>query len=358
MKNLFLVLVIALLFIGCESDSVTTDGEKRLEIQKLFDQGDAEAVISLLENDPSYQSIYPDEEYKLYLGSAYLVRAGFNLETVVDLITEEDTESATEQSSELNTIDSAMTDLALQIDLFASIKASSLFKDALDISCSDEAQLDFNFNQKEVCLFIGITGLLKTAATLNYIVDIDALLSEDNVSIPPRTLATACALEYAFKSSNDDFNGTCSNGSVLRVDGNVTFSSDNTYKHVTIDVDENNTFSELINFAQPIRSTVLVEGNCSVEYDYCGDIDYDGGCYICPLAQGDIELPSTTEILLEAINEDLAALVAILPEEENVDVNVSDANAVDEFKLEITGGEDRDVTEEDLLDYFNGMTTE
>ena len=345
MKKLSLILITALLFLGCGSDD--SDGAKRLEIQKKFDKGETEEIIDLLENDSSYQTIYPDSEYKLYLGSAYLTRAGFTLGPVVELLTKSD------EDSEDNSIDTLLIDLSTQIDLFASIEASAYFSEALYIDCNDESQRGLSNNQKEVCLFIGITGLLKTAKTLSYIVDIDALLNSDgnDTEVPGKTLATACALEYAFRSSTGDYNTTCTNGSTLVPEGNVTFNPNNTYEHITVTVENNDSFAQLLNFSKPFRSTVLVDGSCRVDYSSCVEANVSLDCYACPLAQGDVELPSTNEILLKSINEDLSALTPILPK----DKDASDPNAVDDFKNEITGGEDRDVTEEDLINYFQNQ---
>lgn len=345
MKNILLVVSILLIFLGCSS-SDTTDGKKRLEIEKLFDKGESEQVITLLENDLSYQNAYPYDEYKLYLGSAYLIRAGFNLETISGVISND---SDSNDVNSTTTFQSTLIELSNKIDLFNSLKAHDLFSGGLRIDCNQQQELDLNYNQKEVCLFIGITGMLKTAITLNYIVDVDSFLNKDITEVSPKTTATACALEYAFQSSRNDFNGTCKSGATVHIDGNVTFAPDNRYEQITVDVNGSK-YSQLINF-EKIRSTVLVDGNCTVEYENCGDVDYESGCYACPVAQGSIELPSTNELLLQSINSDLSTLETVI-QDQYKDNNYSDSD-INSFKKDITNGEDRNVTEEDLINYFN-----
>ena len=358
MRKLLYILPILLLFLGCEAEK--TDGAKRLEIQKKFDQGKTDEIIALLEHDASYQRIYPDNEYKLYLGSAYLARAGFDLDTVVDLLSDADADPGTDTS----VINSTITDLATYIDIFASIKASENFSGALNIDCNDSNQLDLSYSQEEVCLFIGITGLLKTATTLSYIVDIEALLNSDgNTTVPAKTLATACALEYALASSDGNYTYVapyqCDNNATVLRDGNVSFVP-NTYEHIVVTVDINSTvesFAQLVNFAEPVRSTILVDGYCDTNYVSCDMFDYSLECHACPLAQGDVTLPSTNEILLDAINNDLSALVPLLP----TDDNSTEVNAVDEFRNDIISSRDGNdtsptITEQDLVNYFNSTS--
>lgn len=350
MRTILATVLMAFLIAGCGGDGASaSDGELRLEIQRLIDDGEIDRVITLLETDSTYQGAYPDDEYKLYLASAYLARAGFNLDTVLDLLIEDD--NATQSVDQSSVLDDTIKDLAGTINLFDSVKASTLFKEAIDINCSTDDYDSLTYNEQEVCLFIGISGLLKTASILNYVVDLDTFLDDDNTTTAASTLATSCALEYAINSSRDDFNltvpYTCENDANLTIDGNVTFAPDNMYEQVMVDVNGTSTFYKLVNFATPVRSTILAEGNCTVTYVECGDVDYDAGCYSCPLAQGDEVLPSIAELLLEVVNEDITALTPILAEDDNA------TNDVDEFRLDFTGGEDRDVTEDDLVDYFN-----
>ncbi len=380
MKKIILAfgVTLALLFTGCgEADlGSTEDGEKRIEIQKLTDEGAYDQVISKL-SSAEYQNAYPDSEYKLYLGSAYLSRAGFTLSVVLDLFTAED--DGTETASESSGAGDLLVDLADKINLADAIRASTLFKEAIPVDCgnSDRNYVDaLSSGQKEVCLFVGITGLMKTAVTFSYLTDDLSSFFEESDStdgtdsgVPSSMLATACALEYALvsspKSAFDDNTSTfeCSNDANLSIDGNVNFPNNPDYEHVTITVDENNTFSQLINYSAFLRSSILIKDKCSINYSACDTIDYqtDGsGCYACPVAKTAAEveaIPATNEILLETINNDIEALVNMLPadllETDDIDSNESAENVIEEFKQEITGGEDREITEADLLNYFN-----
>ena len=328
-KILSTSLVIATLILSGCGDS---DGESRLEAQSELDAGNYENVIALLE--PTSEST-TEEEYQI-LASAYMTKAGFGLADIVDLMATSNDTGGDGFASFASNIADGRSDTALQ-DLATAI---NYYDEVLGTESCDATGL--TGTQKDICLFKGLSSLVKTATTLSYLGDLTSFGSTDGSD--DELTASTCAMQYAF-------DGTIGAG-CIKVDGSTpTFSSDNSYGSFTMTVNSVDYFY-LKTIGATVDSTIITDGYCKTDFTTCTPAN-NTDCFACPVNQtaGAEELATTT-VLLDLLNNDIDAIAAATGgDATDTDSMTSD---IDAFKEEV-GGADGIVTEQELIDYLNAQ---
>jgi len=335
---LILLTITALVFSGCGSDG---DGESKMQTQQMLDEGNYDGVINKLEANADNNSQY------LSLAAAYMGKAGFSLSSIISIVT---------TSSESTNNDAFATFIETSAKLSDSNSLENLdlavknFKKVIHDKCLTP-NITLSSSEQDLCLYIGLSKIAKTAVTIGYITDkIDTFRTDaesDN-----KLAASLCAIQYAIDPSS--LNSKCS---VTNEDNNVTFTTTNrTYQEPTFIVN-GESFENLITYTTP-RSTVLTNGICTKD-DFStrikdkNDTKYDNSLtyHPCPVAQSDLSDEITTQsILVDALNDG----------SDFVDVAVSDdvKEDIDKFKNDVLKANNREndtdktITLDDILKYL------
>ena len=334
-KQILIALLVGVTFIfsGCGG----SDGESQLEIQEMLDDGNYDAVINRLKDNASSDSD------RVALASAYMGRAGFSLSDVITRVAtsaddDDDAFTAFIQNSAEQSNSKTLNDLDM---------ADRYFKEVVD--CNDSSKL--SSSQKDLCLYVGLSKVSKTAVTVGYIADDVSVLSEDGEADDKLT-ASLCAMQYAIDPSKVD--AKCS---VSNTNNNITFTQTNrTYEEPTFTVN-GKAFYNLITTTVP-KSTVVTNGICTL-YDFStrvkdeNDPKYDNSLtyYPCPVNEGNESSDITTQsVLVDALNDGV----------DSIGVAVSDdvKEDVDKFKKDVLKANDREddtnttIAIDDILKYL------
>ncbi len=330
----------------------------RYYVQQDLDSGNYLSAIERIE-DASCQADYPENEFFVDLGSAYLGKTGLTLPTVM--------------SAMIDDTDNASND---QFSIFVEEVANSASNSALlDLRNSHNAFINYlggqrcidivepTSTQDGICLVIGFVDILKTTMA------IDAM-TEGNVSDwindtegnNPAMIRSTCALQYSYDHKNDsEFTIPylkCKEGVSVDNSEFVTFTaSDNTtkdYNSLTVSYQgEAGYFLE----SEAIGSTIFSKDYCQADYSACADPSVQG-CYACPVNKG-VEDLNIQDFVLDSLNSGFDNIETLI---ENAGGEDSDElqESIDDFKLEIKAegceqipeGEDC-FTMDDIIDYLN-----
>jgi len=365
------LVVSTLILSGCGD----TEGESRLETQNMLDKGDFNGVIAKLEGSSS-----SNEDY-MALASAYMGKAGYSILEIASAMSKDDTEDNEDPMGKLigeGKPASSINDLS---------KAATYYKKVVGEKACDtkEDNNTLSTNQKDVCLFIGLSAVAKTATTLNLLADNMSSFSTDDKEDDSNTTdykldATGCAMQFAFDynlsqtiTSTQDCNITIANEDV-----NFTLVN-RVYRPFDVHVNKDTNQSNLYHFMMTqednvthTRSTVLTKDYCTAE-SFERFKEYNETLYACPINE-DPEIKETTSVgvLTDTINGDLDAILAIAPKNDNDEDEEIGEDEINEFKCEVINGTfddttktcslddnteidftTRDITEAELIEYMN-----
>ena len=326
-----------ILLSGC-GDS---EGEERLSIQQMLDDGNYVGVISALES-----SADSDDDY-MALGAAYMGKAGVSLANIVSAMASTDDSSDDGFATFVNSIADISTPSAL-IDLGKSVENYRVVVgDCTSSNLSDAA--------KDICLFIGLGATTRTAVTIDNLVGDISKFTDDNL-VDDKLKAAACAMQYAFDGRNDsNVDASCTS---LVESADVNFTTINKiYTPLTVTVDSVD-YHHLLTSA---NQTVLTSAYCTAN-SFSRVDDYNATAtpplYACPVNENQDEDDLTTAgVLVDIFNEGMDAISAAATEDIQEDV--------DEFKCEILDGSydefngcigadiNQDISEVNIIDYLN-----
>lgn len=315
-----------LLFSGCSSTS--SEGESRLEVQQLLDSGDYSAVIALLEPTDSTTT---DEEY-LALASAYMGQSGFGFSDIVSLMTTSNSTGGSGFASFSSSIAAGKSATALS-DLG---KAMNNYKKVVP----DCNVATLSASAQDVCLFVGLSSMVKTATTLSYLGD----LSNFGGGVSNNELnASVIAMKYAFDGNN-------TLGYVDTTASVVTFTSTNTYKPLAVTVNTVPYYYLMTPTVAGGAQTIITDGNCTQDFTACATAN-NTDCYACPVNRSSNPLDELTvaTILVDILNNGLDAIIGAV----GADANSTIAADIEQYKLEITGSTTGTVTVQNIIDYIN-----
>lgn len=312
-----------LFFNGCASD----DGEDRLETQYMLDNGEYNAVVLKLEGNAD-----SEDEY-LALASAYMGKSGLGLSDMVSLMADS---SGTDGFGGLASAIGKDNDTLVNIG-----KATDNYKLAANGACDSNATVDPTNSQKDICLFMGLSSMMKAATTLSYLGDLESF-GTTAVDGPNYELtASACAMGYAFNGTYDTTDCT-----LVGPEANVEFDSNKTYTPFAMLVNATN-YYYLKTTDSVVPQTIITDGNCTTAFTACttaSDVD----CYVCPVNQdADAEELTVANILVDVINDGVESIVATLGLDSDITADV------EAFKEELSGSVDGNITVESIINYID-----
>ena len=365
MKKAYLLALLpsALLLNGCDAESEAC----RYYVKQDLDNQNFQAVIDKLENDASCQADYPENEFNVDLGTAYMGKAGMSLPKVMSAMIENDDEASNSKTNnQFSTFLTKVTDTASDTALLDLSKSRDAFISYLGQECADIPNP--SNTQDGICLLTGFVDILKTTMA------IDAMTGgqiaewiNDTEGNNAAMLRSPCALQYAFEHEHDVDSITpytkCTKGTLIEELGSVTFSDgineDKTYNDLLVTKDGEEHFLEATNGS---GTTVFTKGFCHNDYTACADGEDDSvdGCYVCPISKGEADL-NIQDFVLDALNSGFDNMDTLI---QNVGGDSDDLReSLDDFRKEISCGEDRaddpscelkeEFTMDDILDYLN-----
>lgn len=348
---------LSLLMVGCGgydsmglSDKNSVEA-KRYEIRKALDEGEYDFVISALEADPTYGGAFTEEEGKLNLAAAYVGKAGFDINDIVNEMVS--TATTTTQNQKFTQFIQALAkNVGVKGSLF--LKKATVKYNEITNACNSTSLNDI---EKDACFYKGIVDAATAATTVAAIVkDVEKWINPSGCSddanqngVGDDADVSACAISYAV-------NGSCSIPGVSYASlGYVTFTKDSSsfsFELLKVDVSspncENpNTRYRLIDSGN--KTVVVTEGYCKTDFTPCGNLDINVGCYPCPVVDFDTNRPlNITETIVDTIESAVEVITAITPND--TDVN----NAVNQYLQEVCGT-DQVCTEEEIANYLQSI---
>ena len=361
-----------LLFIGCGEDD---NGKSRLEIQHMLDKGEFNAVIQQLEGRAT------SVEDNIALASAYMGKAGYSLLEVGKDMASDNNDTITQlvgddkPASSINDLD----------------KAAFYYKKVVGENTCNEAEKNgttLDDAQKDVCLFIGLSAVAKTATTLDLLADDVSAFSIDNNNNESNTTdyklqASACAMQFAF---DNNLSVTSSDDCTFQVaPQDVTFTlTHRVYRPLVVHVKDDENLSNNYHFLLTQEDNLTHTRSTALTKDYCTNDDftrfptYKEGLYACPINENPLQEETTSVgVLTDTLNGDIDSIITAAPEDNNGEKIGEDD--VTEFKCDVINGEynkdtkecivttednqtapvdfnQREITEEEVISYINSRS--
>ncbi len=298
---------VAISMVGCGGyDSVGLSDKssaeaKKYEILKAIDDGNYDFVIQVLSNDPTYGGTFTPEEGKLNLASAYVGKAGFDVNGIVKDMVDTVNNNITGTNFQ-QFIEALSANIGTYGTLYLS-KASELYGQIAG-SCNPVPIEDI---KKDACFYKGIVdvataavGVVKIVSNVNKWLNPQGCIEDANGNgVGDQADASACAIEYGA-------NGSCTviNTSLTSLDNNLTFTDPrgNTYSFELVKIDISggssctnaNTFYRLIDKSS--GTMAITEGYCDTNFNPCNMPD-GTTCYPCPVVDSGNVLDITETIV-------------------------------------------------------------
>jgi hypothetical protein len=360
MKWIFSIL--PLLFISCETD---TDSSKKHEILQAIDDGNFQKALNEL-NGCEVESYFTSEECQINRGMTYFGLAGYDIVSIGEELYRayvDDTLSEDERDTEIMTIVFEKLkdpNALLGVQEFKKALGSAGYSEDI---CIYNIFLSLPTLMQQSCSAINPTLLLESLdtdvyITNNYSVDLENLISlEESIQGVVPTIETRDLVEMLNGDEVSEENKNELDASTCLISPNVCSSLgfsepscfEEKYKELEICLLQKGDFQTL-RLRDSIGSLVLVEDSYITHYDtVCYTPDYlNGTCFPKPV---DGEQTLLTEVV-DKLNEDDSYLnsIAIFSD---VDDTENSEEKVEEFKSDICGYKDCEVTEDNLIDYLN-----
>ena len=349
--------VTSLLLSGCGS----TDTTCRIDVQRDIDKGRFDDAISKLEGECA--SVYSVSDKNFNLAAAYMGKSGFGVSDVVNMIATSDDDS---NSGAFTSFTRSVNENKNAGSLTLLRKAKEFFLKSIrpDANASVLSTLcDGNTTTQtprvsNACLYVGFNQTLTTATTITYLTDdVDTLVQsidgDANATTPDDMKASLDALSWAIDTNNSLPNGSIITPTSVNIKG---------ASYAALDVKQNG--KDFYRLAKSMvrdanNSTVITDGYCQADGNTTacegienpdGSIDmtkpFAASCYACPVTLDSTSSQGVADLLVDTLNLGTDAIVSI-SDDEDIQSSVTD------FKKDITGGVDRDITINDILQYLN-----
>ena len=358
---------------GCGEDN--SNQECVYEVQMSLDKGDYDTTIELLENDGTCGGEFTQEEGLQNLGAAYIGAAGFDLDGLIQFATDVDISEILELDLDALSDPAALADVTDLLDsmatalnnLFSNVPklddAAETYKEIIALpgnSCDNETQSsaltvacalqDFNSTQIQEILdmLTSVTGLTGGLGD-----DLDIFLSaasfDSNASHPNRDNVNdnedadefeVFTCSFAEGDNNSSIDGNCSEPTITYVNKEtVIFTKaglDFNYLVNEFEVNDTNAndggnakYIRLIDLNSLILAApATVDGNCTAPSMLeCSEVSLTATpkCYPCPVISDEGNTSTSSDALLDLVNDEESPLVAELgidlSEYENTDSN-------------------------------------
>lgn len=323
-------------------DDLSDSADCRYYVQQDLDNAHFADAIEKL-SSTSCQSGYPDNEYLLDLGSAYLGSSGYSLTSILSsVLTDDESSDAFENFvSEISEDKNSESYSYLEL-------AETTFTDYLGADCNDLT--DKTSTQTSLCLVQGAIGLAKSALAVDYLSgDVEEWIDGTGETMSQST----CALEYAVADS-PSIPYVCDTNIEVTASESVTFDNGDgiskTYNHLEVTGTDG---SEFYLQSPDTGDLVFSTSYCQTNFSVCTDIS-DSSCYVCPSESETDE--SVNEFILTALNESLENIETIILDVVDSEDSSEIQDAIDEFKAEIgtcDTSADTCYTMEDIINYLN-----
>lgn len=360
-NNLIALFAVLLLLNGCNSDAQTD--ACRYYVQQDLDETNYDSAIKRLDN-LSCQQTYPENEFYVDLGTAYIGKSGLTLPQIISAMIKDENNEDNEDNEDnkfayfIKKITDSATDSALQnLD-----DSSHSFDRYLQETKCKNITAPTN-TEKGICLLKGVVDILKTTLAVYEMSGgkVDEWIEKSDGK-NPYMLRASCALKYAFDHKYDSEFLTpynkCSKGTEIDSIEFVTFTaSDNTTKdYNSLAVSFQGDIDYFLE-SETQGTTIFTKNYCLIDYQSCDNPSIDG-CFACPLEQKETDL-NTQDYLLNALNSGFDNIQTLIT---NAGVDNSDElqTSLNEFKEEIKPGGCEQVaqgedcfTMDDILNYLN-----
>ncbi len=347
---------------GYNSIGLSDDGTGeacRYDIQKALDQGNYDFVIQRLTEDITCSGGMTAEEGNMNLAAAYVGKAGFTIPVLINDILKSQIDSNINnlKNYDFNQFLEVLSTKAKVSNITHLERASRNYRNIVS-NCGVPNLTDI---QKDACFYRGLVEAAKSSISLAFTLgNIESWLNPgtcddlNNNKVGDNGEIEACALEYAV-------NNTCNISAVggnFQTFGNVTFSDGITYESIKVTIPSNNPSCsnneeyKLIFRSNTLKSVVMTEGYCDVNYNQCQNPD-GVTCLPCPVLDVNGNPYTIEGTILDTI-ESAANLISDTVGNTNSDVQ----QAIDDFKNEVCTADDNDpttCTSLDLAEYIKNQ---
>ena len=349
------LVVATVIFSGCGNERTTC----RIDVQKAIDEGRYDNAISDMEGRCA--TAFTKSDLNMNLASAYMGKSGYSVSDIADMLINTDNGDDA-FSSFISSVDKKKEGNPLPL----LNKASDYFKSAItqnstisaDDICNDKDKINNNARVSNACLYIGFNDVIKTTTTVTYLTgDVDKLVNsidDKSDNTPYDMMANMDALAWAI-GSDDSKNGATITPKDINLSGH-------SFVHLKVVYDKDGHEYTFYRLAKSMtqnakNSTVVTDGYCDVngtknncqgmENNTTGEIiDPIAGCYACPIS---FDTNSTdtdiSQLLVDALNGGSDTISSVSDDQDIQD-------SIDDFKKNITGSSDGNVTVQDIMDYL------
>ncbi|ORT48534.1 hypothetical protein ST37_17340 [Vibrio sp. qd031] len=342
-KTLLSVAILSIGFglVGC--NEVDQNGELcRYYVKQDLSTQNFNSALTRLDSQ-SCQDSYPNGDYMVDQGAAYMGRAGSSLIDIIDATTNENTEGF---SSFVSSMQQSKTDTTL-VDLQSAAQVFNQY-----ITMHESANVS-NTTIDSVRLFNGFTNVVKTSTAIDSLLNgnLDAWIDSDNNPDDKTVDRASCALEYIYQTNSSS---SCDDLETTET-ANISFDDGSSYTLLTVtDPAPSFEFDQYLigTLADENDSMVMTDGYCFSDYSPAekGDVT----SYPCPVNKGVGDDLNMEEFLVGAINEGFDSILAVVDssgQDEDGDIRKS----IIEFKEEIASGlgENDEITLDHIIQYLN-----
>lgn len=321
-----------LLLSGCSN----TDGEDRLEIQEMLDDGDFEGVISALESESDANTTSIDEN--MQLGYSYMGAAGLSYSDLVTMMADTDTTAAPSLRSTRATDNDAFATFAEKLQENAANNPDVLKLLEKAIKMFEKVGAEAPGNDTDANLMLGMTQIAKATTTFTYLGDVAKLVEN---GIDNELLASACAIVHIYAnpigtSSVTNPTNDCAY-SVIIADVNTS----DPYKAVRVTLKNNGTGDYLRLITVNEEDVVVTDGYIDAITGDDTNESNSGNNMAKPVQD---ETLTVRAALLTTLNEGFDVILEIAPVDIQADIR--------EFKNEIDTDLSGEISAQEMADYI------
>ncbi len=352
------LLATVLMLSGCgESDSTC-----RIDVQNAIDTGNYNVAISLLEGE--CQTVYTLSDLNMNLASVYMGKSGYSVSDVADMLINANDTQNDAFSSFILSVDEKKNPDSLQLltkaqEYYIAAIAADTNSTVTELCSRENLDLNNDSRLENACLYISFNDTIKMTNTVTYLTgNVDQLVASLNndADITPYDMqASMDALAWLI-----DTTFSPKEGNITAQDVNI---SNKSYAHVVVNYGENGVFYRLgKSIVKGVaNSTVLTDGYCDSDGNRtaCEGIENEDGsinmanalassCYACPVVFDDNgRTEDVVKLLVDTFNSGAETITAIV---DDPDLTQS----IDDFKVDIAGNADVNITVDDIINYLNG----
>jgi len=347
------LVVTSLIFTGC-GDSDTTC---RIDVQKALDKGDFDGAISDLNGKCS--NAYTSSDLNMNLATAYMGKSGYSVSDVADMLINTNN-NGDSFSSFLSSVDAKKTAeslplLTLANGYFVNAIATDILDKGSDLCSLSRLNNTNDSRVTNACLYIGFNQTIQAANTITYLTGditrvVDSINNDSNTT-PYDMRASLDALAWSVKDSYTPKSDTTITATGINIRGN-------TFAHIEVDYTGNGKFYRLAKSTtrDANNTTIITDGYCDsdgnrttcqgMEDNTTGEIiNPIAGCYACPVIMDGNSTLGIAQLLVDTLNNGTDAIIAVSGDEDI-------SNSIDDFKEEITGSRDGNVTIDAIINYL------